>query len=513
MRTIFLLPAIFIFLIFIQPSTAQTSGSVNQYNFLKNSVVAHRGAWKKDGLPQNSIASLKKAISLQVAGSEFDVQLTADGVLVLNHDPVYEGMHIEKTKYSGLKKYRLKNGEVLPTLYKYLKIGMRQQKTRLILELKPSQISKERSLLLAQKAVAKVNKMRAQPWITYISFDYDILKEIVRIDPSAETMFLGGNVSPVQLNADGISGADYHFNVFKNDANWISNAHIAGIETNAWTVNDPLLMDYFLARDIDYITTDEPELLLKKAAEKKQNPNWKLVWVDEFNTTGLPDSTKWNYDTRGNTYGWGNNEAQWYNVANLQNTQLSDGTLKITARQEPTSGKNYSSGRLTSKSKGDWKYCKVEVRAKLPSGNGTWPAIWMLSSDNTYGGWPKSGEIDIMEHVGFDPDTVFSTVHTGKFNHMIGTQVGKKIGLPTATSEFHIYTTEWDENEIRSYVDGIHYFTFKNNHSGSDAWPFDQPFHLILNVAIGGGLGGKFGIDDSKFPHTLEVDYVRVFQR
>jgi len=221
MRTIFLLPAIFIFLIFIQPSTAQTSGSVNQYNFLKNSVVAHRGAWKKDGLPQNSIASLKKAISLQVAGSEFDVQLTADGVLVLNHDPVYEGMHIEKTKYSGLKKYRLKNGEVLPTLYKYLKIGMRQQKTRLILELKPSQISKERSLLLAQKAVAKVNKMRAQPWITYISFDYDILKEIVRIDPSAETMFLGGNVSPVQLNADGISGADYHFNVFKNDANLI----------------------------------------------------------------------------------------------------------------------------------------------------------------------------------------------------------------------------------------------------------------------------------------------------
>ena len=505
--------AIIFLLNFTIPVIAQQDRSYTPDNFLKNGIVAHRGAWKKDGLPQNSIASLKKAISLEVAGSEFDVQLTADGVLMLNHDAVYEGMHIEKTDYSTLKKYRLKNGEVLPTLDKYLKIGKRQQKTRLILELKPSQISKERSLLLAQKAVAKVNKMRAQPWITYISFDYDILKEIVRLDPSAKAMFLGGNVSPSQLKTDGISGADYQFNVFKKDDNWISNARKYGIETNVWTVNDPLLMDYFLARDIDYITTDEPELLLEKVAEKEQNPNWKLVWVDEFNTTGLPDTTLWNYDTRGNTYGWGNNEAQWYNVANLQNTQLSDGTLKIVARQEPTSGKKYSSGRLTTKNKGDWKYGKIEVRAKLPSGNGTWPAIWMLSSDNTYGGWPKSGEVDIMENVGYDPDSVHSTVHTQKYNHTKGTQVGKAITVKTATSQFHIYTTEWDENEIRSYVDGSLYFSFQKENSGFDAWPFDQPFHLILNLAIGGGWGGKHGIDDSKFPHTLEVDYVRVFKR
>ncbi|MBW8333767.1 MAG: family 16 glycosylhydrolase [Prolixibacteraceae bacterium] len=512
-KTIIFTFSVFLLLIFIQQSTAQTSGSGEQNNFVKNGVVAHRGAWKKDGLPQNSIASLKKAISLEVAGSEFDVQLTADGVLVLNHDPVYEGLHIEKTKYSGLKKYRLKNGEVLPTLEKYLKIGMKQQTTRLILELKPSQVSKERSLLLAQKAVAKVNKMRAQPWITYISFDYDILKEIVRLDPSAKTMYLNGNVSPSQLKADGITGADYHFNVFKKDDNWMDDARKSGIETNVWTVNDPLLMDYFLARDIDYITTDEPELLLKKVAEKEQNQGWKLVWVDEFNTAGLPDSTKWNYDTRGNTYGWGNNEAQWYNVANLQNTQLSDGTLKIVARQEPTSGKEYSSGRITTKSKGDWKYGKIEVRAKLPSGKGTWPAIWMLSSDNTYGGWPKSGEIDIMEHVGYDPDSVHSTVHTQKYNHTKGTQVGKAIAVKTATTQFHVYTTEWDENEIRSYVDGTLYFSFRKEDSGVDAWPFDQPFHLILNLAIGGGWGGKHGIDDSKFPHTFEVDYVRVFKR
>lgn len=241
--------------------------------------------------------------------------------------------------------------------------------------------------------------------------------------------------------------------------------------------------------------------------------NWKLVWSDEFDHEGMPDTTKWNYDTRGNEYGWGNNEKQWYPVADPDNAYIRDGILTITAIKEPTFGKDYSSARLTTKGKGDWKYCKVEVRAKVPSGRGTWPAIWMLPTENTYGGWPKSGEIDIMEHVGFNPDTVFSTVHTAAFNHTIGTQVGKKTGLPTATTEYHVYTTEWNENEIKSYVDGEHYFTFTNNGEGFEAWPFDQPFHLILNLAIGGGLGGKKGIDDSKFPHEFQIDYVRVYQK
>lgn len=242
-------------------------------------------------------------------------------------------------------------------------------------------------------------------------------------------------------------------------------------------------------------------------------PQWKLVWSDEFNFAGLPDTTRWNYDTQGNDYGWGNNEAQWYTVARAANAKIENGILKITACKERTGKKEYSSARLTTKNKGDWKYCKVEVRAKLPSGNGTWPAIWMLPTERKYGGWPKCGEIDIMEHVGFDPDTVFSTVHTGKFNHMIGTQVGKRTGLPTATTDFHVYTTEWEENEIRSYVDGLHYFTFKNNGQGFESWPFDQPFHLILNLAIGGGLGGKNGIDNSKFPLVFEIDYVRIYQK
>ena len=241
--------------------------------------------------------------------------------------------------------------------------------------------------------------------------------------------------------------------------------------------------------------------------------SWKLVWSDEFNQTGLPDSAKWNYDTRGNEYGWGNNEKQWYTVADPKNAWISEGTLRIIAYHEPTFGKDYSSARLTTKNKGDWKYGRIEVMAKMPAGRGTWPAIWMLPTENVYGGWPHSGEIDIMEHVGYDPDTVHSTVHTTKYNHLRGTQVGKPFFLKTATSEFHVFTTEWDENEIRSFVDGRNYFTFKNEKTGHEAWPFDQPFHLILNLAIGGGWGGKMGIDNGLFPHVFEIDYVRVYQK
>lgn len=253
-------------------------------------------------------------------------------------------------------------------------------------------------------------------------------------------------------------------------------------------------------------------VLITSCSVVKNGQKWRMVWADEFNYTGLPDAKKWNYDTVGNSYGWGNNEKQWYTVANKNNAFVNNGTLKITARKEPTGNKDYSSARLTTKNKGDWKYGKIEVRAKLPTGNGTWPAIWMLPTDWKYGRWPNSGEIDIMEHVGSDPDTILSTSHTEAFNHMIGTQVGKTYYLPTATTSFNTYTLEWDKDEWRSYVNGNLYFTYKNNGEGAAAWPYDERFHLILNLAIGGGLGGKKGIDDSKFPHVLEIDYVRVYE-
>ncbi len=253
--------------------------------------------------------------------------------------------------------------------------------------------------------------------------------------------------------------------------------------------------------------------LLSSCKTSKVANKWQMVWSDEFNHEGLPDISKWNYDTVGNSYGWGNGEAQWYTYANPNNAFVSNGTLKITAIRQNMNGKYYTSARLTTKNKGDWKYCKIEVRAKLPKGNGTWPAIWMLPTGFVYGEWPKSGEIDIMEHVGSDPDTILSTSHTEAYNHMIGTQVGNTYYIPTATTGFHVYTLEWDANEWRTYVDSICFFTYKNDNTGSAAWPYDQPFHLLLNLAIGGGLGGRKGIEDNLFPHIFEIDYVRVYQK
>lgn len=139
---------------------------------------------------------------------------------------------------------------------------------------------------------------------------------------------------------------------------------------------------------------------------------WKLIWSEEFDYTGFPDSTKWSYDTEGNVYQWGNNEAQYYTSGRKENAWVSDGVLRITALKEPMEGRSYTSARLITKGKGDWLYGRFEIRAKLPTGRGTWPAIWMLPTDWEYGDWPKSGEIDIMENVGYDPDTIVGSSHT-----------------------------------------------------------------------------------------------------
>ncbi|GET33360.1 hypothetical protein PbJCM13498_22230 [Prolixibacter bellariivorans] len=241
--------------------------------------------------------------------------------------------------------------------------------------------------------------------------------------------------------------------------------------------------------------------------------DWNLVWDDEFNYNGLPDSIKWSFDTQGNESGWGNHEAEFYTDKRLANAQVADGMLTITARKEDFGGKKYTSARIRTIHKGDWLGGRIEVKARLPKGKGLWPAIWMLSTDWKYGGWPESGEIDIMENVGYDPDSIHGTVHTKAYNHVIGTQVGKTISVPDCHEKFHVYALEWDANEMRMFVDDQKYFTFKNEHTGFEAWPFDQPFHLILNVAVGGDWGGKQGIDDSVFPQTMDVDYVRVYQK
>jgi len=243
--------------------------------------------------------------------------------------------------------------------------------------------------------------------------------------------------------------------------------------------------------------------------------NYKLVWLDEFDTDGHPDPTKWSYDLGDGCpriCGWGNNELEYY-TNNLDNARVEAGHLIIAALHEPQAKNPYTSARLVSKGKGDWTYGKVEVRSKNPSGKGTWPAVWMLPTDNHYGGWPSSGEIDIMEHVGFVKDTVYGTVHTQSYNHGIGTQKGGQLLVPTTEEAFHKYGIEWDAEKIDFLIDDQVYFTFNNDHETSDEWPFDQDFHLILNVAVGGNWGGKEGIDDTIWPQQMVVDYVRVFQK
>ena len=232
------------------------------------------------------------------------------------------------------------------------------------------------------------------------------------------------------------------------------------------------------------------------------------AWADEFDYVGKPDPAKWGYDLGGG--GWGNNELQYY-TDRIDNASVDDGVLTITAREESFGERGYTSARLVSKGKGDFRYGRFEARAKLPSGRGTWPAIWMLPTDWKYGDWPRSGEIDIMEHVGFDPGRVHISVHTQAYNHVAGTQKTATRMVEGAMDGFHRYRVDWTPEAIRGYIDDVPMFEFRNEGTGPDAWPFDQRFHWLLNIAVGGNWGGQKGIDEAVFPARMQVDYVRVY--
>jgi beta-glucanase (GH16 family) len=256
-------------------------------------------------------------------------------------------------------------------------------------------------------------------------------------------------------------------------------------------------------------------LLFGTQTAKSGPDQWRLVWSDEFDYRGLPDPAKWSYDVGG--HGWGNKELQYYTERRKQNARVEDGYLLIEARRDSWKGHEYTSARLVSKGKGDWTYGRFEVRAKLPSGRGTWPAVWMLPTGKDYGGWPSGGEIDIMEHVGFDPDVVHTSIHTKEYNHSIGTQRTARIDVPTARTGFNVYGVEWTPEEIRGFVNDHHFFTFKNERLTNPAadfrqWPFDKPFHLLLNLAVGGTWGGEQGVDKTIWPQRIEIDYVRVYE-
>ncbi|UKT63568.1 glycerophosphodiester phosphodiesterase family protein [Pedobacter mucosus] len=486
-----------------------TATFAQKFNWNKNQVIAHRGAWKKNNFPQNSIASLNEAVKLGCYGSEFDVWMTADNVLVINHDPEFQGLTIEKVKYEELLTKTMSNGEKIPTLEAYLKAGKKQKTTKLILEIKPSLISKERGIDVTNKCIEMVKKVGVLDWTEYISFDYDYSKRVLAVLPKAKVAYLRGEISAEQLKADKLTGVDYHYSFYQKDG-WIENAHQLGLSVNAWTVNTAPEIQWLLAHKVDFITTNEPELTFEELKKAPVAIGWKLKWADEFDDAGLPLNKNWSYDVGGK--GWGNNELQYYTAADSANANVKKGNLNITIVKEDKENNHYTSARIISKNKFDFKYGRVEVRAMLPAGRGLWPAIWALPTVPKYGGWPKSGEIDIMEHVGYEPDSVYGTVHTEKFNHIIHTQVGKGVKI-NPYKAYHIYAIEWYEDRMDFFVDDEKYLSFKNTGKGSPEWPFDQNFHLILNVAVGGGWGGKMGVDETIFPATMKVDYVRVYQK
>lgn len=256
-----------------------------------------------------------------------------------------------------------------------------------------------------------------------------------------------------------------------------------------------------------------PAVLLLLLLLSGTNVKPRLVWSDEFNGAGNPDTSKWVYDLgTGPPEYWGNHELEYY-TRRPENVRVENGMLVIEARKDSVGGMGYTSGRIRTKGHGDWTYGRIEVRAKLPEGRGTWSAIWMLPTENRYGNWPLCGEIDIMEHVGFDPGVVHGTIHTGKYNHMIQTQKEGQVKVDGIGSGFHVYGLEWREDYMDFMVDGKPFYRVtRDANEDFNAWPFDQPFHLILNLAVGGDWGGRKGVDPAIWPSRMMVDWVHVYQ-
>ena len=235
---------------------------------------------------------------------------------------------------------------------------------------------------------------------------------------------------------------------------------------------------------------------------------WNLVFSDEFESPGAPDPAKWGYEL-----GYVRNDEAQYYTSRSENVRAEGGNLVIEARKEAYQGYAYTSASVNTRGRFEFLYGRVEVRAKLPTGNGTWPAIWMLGTNIGQVGWPSCGEIDIMENVGFDPTHVYGTIHTAAYNHVLGTAKGSNTTVPNPWEDFHVYAMEWLADRIDMFVDGQKYFTFRNEGTGSGTWPFDKPQYLLINLAIGGSWGGQKGIDDSLFPHRYLIDSVRIYQQ
>ena len=261
--------------------------------------------------------------------------------------------------------------------------------------------------------------------------------------------------------------------------------------------------------------TSQNDMEDSKQLNEWNREGWDIVWQDEFDGESL-DINKWSHEVGG--HGFGNNELQYY-TDDSSNSFVDNGILHIRAKYEPAgigspnNLRNFSSARLRTVGKGDWQYGRIDVKAKIALGQGIWPAIWMLPSDWIYGGWPKSGEIDIMEHVGHDEGRIHGSVHTESYNHIIGTQRTNSKLIENVKTLFHIYSIEWSEQKIDFFIDDTLHFTFKNDFINDfRTWPFNERFHLLLNVAVGGNWPGPPN-NTTVFPQDMEVDYVRVYEK
>ncbi len=337
------------------------------------------------------------------------------------------------------------------------------------------------------------NSKSVKKTISIVSTDF-ILSFNTIVDPEFPNYVTLTNTSLGTFNS-----FSWHFRdmVIENEMEYVAYFPFAGsytVELIARKGAD----DFSLTQNVN-ITQDDPDYI----------PNLTLVWSDEFDGS-LVNTNDWTFETGAS--GWGNNELQ--NYTNGNNAEVVDGNLILTARKlnDNTTVGSYTSTRMVTKGKREFQYGKIEIRAKLPSGTGIWPAIWMLGSNFSNAGWPACGETDIMEYVGYQPNVIHSTVHTTSGSG--GSGVGNSMTVSTCEEEFHIYGLLWTDEKMVFYVDIpeniVH--TYNPLVKTIENWPFDQPSFFILNVAVGGTWGGAQGIDNSIFPQSMYIDYVRVYQ-
>ncbi len=322
-------------------------------------------------------------------------------------------------------------------------------------------------------------------------------KSVSKADPSPSNLTLTAAVHPanngsVNFVATANNATSYEFDF----GNGIHESSTSGKVTYVYPVSGNYTINVKAKNSSGTSVSKSLQIVVTRVAS--------LVWSDEFDEPGTPNPAKWNFDQGTGENGWGNNELQYY-TNRLDNVYISNGTLKIVAKKEDYSGKQYTSARLKTQGKFDFKYGKVEVRAKLPVGvPGVWPAIWMLGSNITSIGWPACGEIDIMEYLTRDPEYIYATFHyPGRFGE---TADGNKIKYTNAAAEFHLFAVEWTPEQLKIYVDEQLVHSIKN----SVALPFNNNFFIILNMALGGNFGGAL---DAAFTNAVfEIDYVRVYQ-